>query len=162
MRLTRTLIALAASVAFAQNAGFEVASIKPADPDAHGIHIGITPGGAFDAKNVTLRALVRQAYNIRDFQISLNPAWRDNGWFDTVRYDILTKDTARTASEDELRQMTDAQRNAFRDQLFEKVRALLADRFQLQVHKETKEMPVYGLTIAKGGSKLQPASEADR
>lgn len=57
--------------------------------------------------------------------------------------------------------MTDAQRNDFRDQLTAKVRILLADRFQLKLHKETKEMPVYALTVAKNGPKFQPAANTD-
>jgi bla regulator protein blaR1 len=161
----RTLIALAVSVAFAQTAappsGFEVVSVKPSDPSATGMQIGVSPGGVFDAKNVTLKALIRQAYDVRDFQISPNPAWRDNGWFDSARYDIIAKGNTAAVSEDDLRKMTDAQRNAFRDQLTAKVRILLADRFQLKVHKETKEMPVYALTVAKNGPKFQPSANDD-
>jgi uncharacterized protein (TIGR03435 family) len=161
----RTLIALAVSIASAQTSGFpggfDVASIKPSDPAATGMQIGISPGGVLNAKNVTLRALVRQAYDVRDFQIFPNPAWRDNGWFDTARYDIIAKGNTAAVSEDDLRQMTDAQRNDFRDQLTAKVRILLADRFQLKVHKETKEMPVYALTVAKNGPKFQPAANTD-
>lgn len=162
---SRILIALAASVAFAQTAsfpgGFDVASIKPSDPAATGMQIGISPGGVFNAKNVTLKALVRQAYDVRDFQISPNPAWRDNGWLDTAHYDIIAKGNTAAVSEDDLVKMTDAQRNTFRDQLTAKVRILLADRFQLKVHKETKEMPVYALTVAKNGPKFQPAVNTD-
>jgi uncharacterized protein (TIGR03435 family) len=157
----RTLIALAVSIAFAQTAGFDVASIKPSDPAATGMQIGISPGGVFTAKNVTLKALVRQAYDVLDFQISPNPAWRDNGWFDMAHYDIIAKGNTPAVSEEDLRQMTDAQRNDFRDQLTAKVRILLADRFQLKAHKETKEMPVYALTVAKNGLKFQPAANTD-
>jgi uncharacterized protein (TIGR03435 family) len=77
----RTLLAFAVSVAFAQTAaspsGFEVVSVKPSDPSATGMKIGISPGGDFNAKNVTLKALIRQAYDVRDFQIASGPAWRD-------------------------------------------------------------------------------------
>jgi uncharacterized protein (TIGR03435 family) len=51
--------------------------------------------------------------------------------------------------------MTEEQRNAFRDRFLAKLRVMLADRFQLRIHRETKEMPVYVLTVAKSGSKLQ-------
>lgn len=156
------MITFAIPIALAQTqSGFEVASIKPSDPAATGAQIGISPGGVFTAKNVTLRALVRQAYDVRDFQIYPNPVWRDNGWFDTTHYDIIAKGNTAAVSEADLIKMTDAERNAFRDQLTAKVRVLLADRFGLRVHRETREMPVYALTVAKNGPKFQAPANDD-
>jgi uncharacterized protein (TIGR03435 family) len=57
--------------------------------------------------------------------------------------------------------MNDKQREQVRDRLLGKLRVMLADRYQLKVHRETKEMPVYGLTIAKGGVKLEAAAGND-
>ncbi len=148
------ILLLAVSALAQQPAGFDVASIKPSSPDTHGMSIGITPGGSFKATGVTLKSLLMQAYNVRDFQVSGGP-----GWIDTDRYDILTKSEGPAVSEADLGGMTDQQRNAFRDGLLAKVRLLLADRFQLKIHKETKELPVYGLVIAKSGSKLTTAVE---
>ena len=51
--------------------------------------------------------------------------------------------------------MTDGQLKTVRDQLDERLRALLADRFQLVVHKETKDQPIYALVVSKNGAKLQ-------
>ncbi len=94
------------------------------------------------------------AYDVRGFQISGGP-----GWTGIDRYDIVTKDLAGGPSEEALRTMTDAQRNEFRDRLMEKLRLLMADRFQLKVHKESKELTVYALVVAKGGSKLETAPD---
>jgi uncharacterized protein (TIGR03435 family) len=67
------------------------------------------------------------------------------GWLDTERYDVVARTAARS-SEDQLRLM---------------LQKLLAERFQLRVHRETKEGPAYSLTIAgKNGPKLQPADAA--
>jgi uncharacterized protein (TIGR03435 family) len=129
--------------------GFEVASIKPSDPSSQGMNVGISPGGFFEARGVTLRLLISQAYDVRDFQISGAP-----GWVDTERYDIVTKDAVKGPSEEDLGKMADAQRNEFRDRMLGKLRVLITDRFALKFHKETKELTVYALVVAKGGSKL--------
>ena len=133
---------------------FEVASVKPSDPEARGVQIGLSPGGLFTAKNVTLKILIQQAWDVRDFQISGGP-----GWLDTERYDITAKGDGPGVSEDEMRKMPEAQRNKVLDEARMRVRMLLADRFQLKLHPETKELPVYALIVAKGGPKIQPLTE---
>jgi bla regulator protein BlaR1 len=113
---------------------FEVASIKPAAPGGHGLQIQIAPGGRFVAKNVSVKILIQQAYGVRDFQITGGP-----GWIGSERYDINAKgEEARTP-----------------EQLKPMLQALLADRFKLQIHRETKELPMYGLVVQKNGTKLQ-------
>lgn len=142
--------------ATAPESGFEVASIKPADPAATGARVGVSPGGMFTATNVTLKALIQQAYEVRDFQISGGP-----GWLDTQRYDIAAKSNLNGASDDEMRKMTDQQRDAIKAQFLLKLRMLLADRFQLKIHRETKELPVYALTVARNGPKIKIAVDDD-
>jgi uncharacterized protein (TIGR03435 family) len=146
------LIALTTGLALSQS--FEVASIKPSDPQARGVHIGLSPGGLFTATNVTLKILIQQAWDVREFQISGGP-----GWLDTERYDITAKGDGPGVSEDEIHNMSEAQRNKLEQEFLAKVRTLLADRFQLKVHRETKELPVYALIVAKGGPKIQPSAE---
>jgi uncharacterized protein (TIGR03435 family) len=109
---------------------FEVASIKPAAPDARGMFIRNMPGGRVNVTNMTLKEMIVIAWRIQPFQISGGPAW-----LDSARYDISAKpETAPKA--DELPLM---------------IRALLEDRFQLKHHAETKELPVYALVVKKEG-----------
>jgi uncharacterized protein (TIGR03435 family) len=130
---------------------FEVAAIKPADPDAHGSSLMVDRSANFNVKNLPLRAVITFAYNIRDFQLSGGP-----GWIGTERYDIVAKpDRGEVAVElPDPRTMSDQQRNVRDDQLRERVRSLLADRFGLVVHKEIKEQQIYVLSVAKNGPKL--------
>ena len=116
---------------------FEVATVKPNSADDHRIMIGIQPGGRFQATGVTLKLLMTQAYNVRDFQIEGGP-----GWITTERFDILAK----------------AEAGADRippEQFRPMLAALIEDRFQIKLHRETKEMPVYTLVAGKNGPKLQ-------
>jgi uncharacterized protein (TIGR03435 family) len=116
--------------------------------------MGLSPGGLFTAKNITVKTLIQQAWDVRDFQVSGGP-----GWLDTETYDITAKGDGPGISEDEMRNLPEAQRNKLEQEFLMKVRALLADRFQLKVHREMKELPVFTLIVAKGGPKIQPAKE---
>jgi uncharacterized protein (TIGR03435 family) len=142
---------LIAGLAFGEG-GFDVVSIKPSDPLSNTMHIGIGPSGSFEASGVNLMSLIAQAYDVRGFQIA-----GGTGWMNDEKYTIITKDEAKTASGREPAGMDDAHRMQVRDQLMAKVRSMLADRFQLKIHRETREMPVYVLTIAKGGLRMQTA-----
>ena len=150
------VLTLTAGLVFAQ-AGFDVASIKPSDPSSHGMNVGISPSGSFRASGVTLMLLIQQAYDVRGFQVSGGP-----GWLTTERYDILTKNESAGPTQADLIRMNDAQRNEFRTVMMTRLRALIEDRFQLKFHRETKEMQIYGLLVAKGGPKLQPMEAGGR
>ena len=65
---------------------FEVASIKPADPDTPGSQIRFMPGGGLRMTGVPLRAMITFAYDVRDFQISGGP-----GWVGTERFDVMAR-----------------------------------------------------------------------
>ena len=100
---------------------------------------------------VPLRAMITFAYDVRDFQISGGP-----GWMGTERFDVMARpERAAADGLEDLSKMTDAQRKTVRDQMAERLRGLLADRFQLVVHKETKEQAIYALLVSKNGAKLQ-------
>jgi uncharacterized protein (TIGR03435 family) len=149
------LVAFAAAAMAQDGPGFEVVSIKPSSPSATGMRVGIAPGGVFRATNVTLQTLIQQDYDVHDFQISGGP-----GWMNTQRYDIVAKGSGPGVSEDDLIKMTSEQRNDFQKQMQGRLQALMADRFQLKLHRETKELPVYALIVAKNGSKIRAATDS--
>jgi uncharacterized protein (TIGR03435 family) len=138
-------IALAAATTVAALAqthrSFEVASIKPGDAaDARsGIHI--RPGGRFNAENATLRALLSFAYDLNNYQILGGPNWTDSAAFTIA---------ARPPNETPAERNTDARIKLM-------IQSLLAERFKVSAHSETRLEPVYELVIAKGGHKLRPA-----
>jgi uncharacterized protein (TIGR03435 family) len=158
-----SLIVFAACCTFGQSAAaspesktaFEVASIKPSDPTARGTRVSVTPGGRFTTMNATLKSLIREAYDVRESLISGGPSW-----VGTQGYDIEAKGAELGVTEDALRKMTEEQRKPYTDQLRLRLRTLLTDRFQLRVHWETKELPLYELVIAKNGPKF-PAAKTD-
>jgi uncharacterized protein (TIGR03435 family) len=107
--------------------------------------------------NATLRILLTLAFDVRDFQISGGP-----GWIGSERYDINAKAERSASSEsvpEDPRKMTDDQRKTNQEQMRQRLQALLAERFQLAIHRETKEAPVYALVVGKNGPKLQESKE---
>lgn len=92
-----------------------------------------TDGGILRYTNVSMRDSIRAAYKVKDFQIQ-GPDWMGN-----ARFDITAK-LPEGAKEDQIPQM---------------LQALLAERFKMVVHRETKEHAVYALVEAKGGLKLK-------
>ena len=121
---------------------FEVASVKPSDPDSQGGGIRPTAGnGGYWARGINVRTLVFIAFSVTDRQLSGAPAW-----FNTERYDIDAK-AGKPGTVDELHRM---------------LQSLLADRFQMKFHREIRQLPVYTLTIDKGGLKLVEHDENDK
>src|SRR5262245_20660948 len=126
---------------------FEVASVKQNRSGENRVMIGVQPGGRFTATNVTLRMLIRNAYQPQDFQITGGPSWLADDHFD-----IVAKAEAGDGMGDPFR--ADPNGQPSRGQLM--IRALLADRFKLVVHNESKEMPIYALVVARSDGKLGP------
>ena len=83
-------------------------------------------------RNVSLKSAIRWAWHVMDFQVS------GSDWLGTERYDIMAK-AAGAAPDAELRLM---------------MQRLLADRFKVALHKQTKEMSAYALVVGKGGPKF--------
>ncbi|MGB7763331.1 MAG: TIGR03435 family protein [Bryobacteraceae bacterium] len=135
----------AAAVAARPPAGgwaFEVAAIKPAkmptpaDVMSGKAHVGMkTDAARVDIGFQSLTDLIGLAYKVKDYQIS-GPDWM-NGM--DHRFDILAK----------------MPEGATKEQVPEMLQALLADRFKLAIHHDTKERSVYALVVGKGGSKLK-------
>jgi uncharacterized protein (TIGR03435 family) len=118
------------------HAEFEVASIKPNNGRSNNMGASAQPGGRFRAQNVPLRFLIGAVYNVKDFQIVAD----GSSWINTDGYDITAKAPEGTA-------------NGF-EPIRPMLQSLLANRFKLTLHRETKELPVYDLVAAKGGLKL--------
>jgi uncharacterized protein (TIGR03435 family) len=136
-------VLLACSSAFSQTPPpsrpqFEAASVKPNTGSGRGVSIGSPSPGRFRAENVWLRFLIQTAWNVKDFQVSGGPSWAAS-----ERYDI----DATTDGKVPFAQM----------RLM--LQTLLEERFQLVLHQESKDLPVYELAIAKSGMKLQAPKE---
>jgi uncharacterized protein (TIGR03435 family) len=125
---------------------YEVASIKSNKNDSGMVMLRYRPDG-FTATGIMLRALIREAYGVEDHQIT-----GTSSWLTSEKYDIEAKMDKSTI--DELQKLSPDQRKFERQRMLQ---ALLADRFKLSVHFETKEGPAYALVIAKNGPKLQEA-----
>lgn len=121
---------------------FEVVSVKPNKSGSPRSPSMIMPGGRFTATNNTVRSLILNAYEIPPHLLSGGPSWIDS---DT--YDIEAK-AADGAIPHDLRG------RPLWDKTRAMLRALLADRFHLEIRVESKEMPLYEITVAKGGPKL--------
>jgi uncharacterized protein (TIGR03435 family) len=118
------------------NPTFEVASVRPNKTGDGRIMLGLQPGGRFNATNVPLRMLLRQAFNVQEFQIVGGPDWMTSD-----RFDIVAKAPEGNFTADVMRPM---------------LRSLLTERFKLVVHNETREMPIYALVKARDDGKLGP------
>jgi len=117
----------------------EVASIRPSRNPSGDSNLDSLPG-KITATNITVGYLIRYAFDVKDYQIERAP-----GWIDNEPYDIAVKSVSgKTASREETKPM---------------VRELLADRFQLATHSETKQMGVYFLVVDKNGPKLTPHND---
>jgi uncharacterized protein (TIGR03435 family) len=135
------VLTLAAAALWSQSArpafdAFEVAAIKPSDPETRGRWIRMQSANQVAARNHTLKTLIAAAYNISPVTISGGASWVESD-----HYDIL----ARTPG-------------AVRPNLEEQMamlRRLLADRFQLAFHRERKTLAYYSLSVGKGGPKLK-------
>lgn len=129
VRAVLILISLA-SFAQAQNApAFEVASIRAGNPGKE--FIEAVPG-SLTMRNVRLTACIRWAYGVYEYQVS-GPGWLNDTWFD------ISAKAGSPVKEAELRVM---------------LQTLLADRFKLSAHRQTKEIPALILTVGKDGHKM--------
>ena len=147
-RTTRAGVLLCASIAVGQPPNpkltFEVASIKPAAPQAMARLQGSVDGGPgtptpgrIRFTDMPLRVLIMRAYDVQSFQVS-GPSWMDSQRFDVIAKvpDGATRQDARIMLQN-----------------------LLSDRFKLKLHKGSKEALIYELVVARGGIKLKDAAQ---
>jgi uncharacterized protein (TIGR03435 family) len=140
------LLVFAAYGLFGQSADpprFAVASIKR-NPSTEPLSmaapmgVGYRPGGRLVAGNAPLTMLIQRAYAVQGFQVVGGPSW-----IGTEGYDIEAKPEANTDQK----------------RMWLMLQTLLADRFKLSMHRETRELPVYDLQAVKSGPKLPPPQE---
>ncbi len=116
---------------------FDVASVKPAPPPTDGRimrRLGGDPG-MVNYSNVTLKMMIARAYDVKDYQVS------GPDWLESEGYDVVAKVPPGTPKE----------------QIPQMLQTLLAERFKLALHRETKTLPMYALVVGKNGSKLKEA-----
>lgn len=128
---------------------FEVVSIKPSAEDMDRVMFNLQPGGGIRITGMAVRELIGIAFDVRDFQISGGPAW-----ISTERYDITAKVPA--GQERESGMLNEEERRRLRDDINERVRNLLVERFQLLTHWEKKDASVYALAQLPAGHKMKP------
>src|SRR5215469_11447264 len=115
---------------------FEVATIKPSDPNRPGWGINVNGSGMLITHNTTLADLIKFAYDLHPKQVIGAPAW-----FDTDRFDLSCKpNIPGMPSLPQMKAMA---------------QKLLVDRFSITSHKDKKELTAYTITVAKGGPKIQ-------
>jgi uncharacterized protein (TIGR03435 family) len=115
---------------------FEVATIKPSDPNRRGWGITVNRSGMLSTLNTNLSDLIKFAYDMHPKQVIGAPAW-----VDSEKFDISAKpDAPGMPSVKQMKAM---------------LQKLLADRFNLKFHHEKKELSVYAITVAKGGEKIK-------
>jgi bla regulator protein blaR1 len=145
MAVVAPMVAQSVPLPSAAELRFEVASVKPATDASGKVRVGdqiwtsaglsFKPGGAFEAVNVTLGSIIRFAYGLREFQTVGGP-----GWLDTDRFDIQAR----------------GPQDGVESEAPRRLQSLLAERFALKVHRETRDHPVYALVLARANGSLGP------
>jgi uncharacterized protein (TIGR03435 family) len=136
------VLCLIAGIATArgQEPAFEVASVKVNTSDAAVSRISAPAGtGRFEATNASVRMLILNAYGIPSFQLVGGPSW-----VDSLNVDVVARGAA----------------SATRAEISAMVRTLLGERFNLIVRRDTREMPVYALVVARDDRRLGPRMQA--
>jgi uncharacterized protein (TIGR03435 family) len=117
----------------------EVSTIKRSDYP--GTLIGL-PGPTLTTRGTTLKDVILWSYNVHPSQVL-----GGSGWIGTDKYDIVAKPAGGGLLDGE--------------QIKSMLRTLMADRFQLRLHHDTKELPIYALTIGKNGPKMRARKDGD-
>lgn len=139
----------AESLGSAPETAYQVVSLKPSNSggDMHRVRLLFSPE-RFTAIGVTAQSLIREAYEIQDNQIYGAPEWLSSQAFDLdAKLD--------SSLVEKLKKLTPEQHAVVAHRMLQSV---LADRFKLAVHAETRDLPVYSLVVAEGGPKLKESS----
>jgi uncharacterized protein (TIGR03435 family) len=116
---------------------FEVASVKPHSSTEGSAHVSIARDpGRLTYTNITIRGLIREAYGLKVYPLSRGPDALST-------YDVIAKVSP----------------SASKEQRMLMLQALLAERFKLVVHRESKELPIYTLVAGKSGPKFRAVED---
>ncbi|MBV8847231.1 MAG: TIGR03435 family protein [Bryobacterales bacterium] len=119
---------------------FAVASIKQRTDGGSASACCLGAGGRLNVKNQRVSNIIGFAWTMKYYQLVGGPSWLESDRFD------IEATAEGSPSQDEMKQM---------------LQSLLEERFHLKVHQETRQLPAYTLTLAKGGSKMQAFKEGD-
>jgi bla regulator protein BlaR1 len=134
---------------------YDVVSIHKAEPGQTSSGFGPGAQGGMRARNVTALAVIAFSYNVPDFQVEGVPAWAKSERFEIS----FTPEKAEIVPGQETSR---AALDGWLDRQRQRMQAVLQDRFQLKQHMETRELPSYVLTTAKGGHKLGAPEHPER
>jgi uncharacterized protein (TIGR03435 family) len=148
-------IILSAGSLLAQAPTFEVASVKPSEPITQAmiasgkLHAGMKiDGKRVDIGNFGLMQLICKAYDVKAYQVT-GPSWLKTVGLAGQRFDIIAN----------------LPEGATKEQVPQMLQALLAERFKLVIHRESKDQAVYAMVVGKGGLKIEesrpPAAPPD-
>jgi uncharacterized protein (TIGR03435 family) len=129
--------ALLAAPLHGQDPAFEVASVRASASAQAESSVTILPNGRFTAANATLRSLILRAHKLHESQLIGYPEW-----IDVERFDIDARTVSPPAEGPE--------------SLMVPLRALLAERFNLRAHADTRQLPAYVLRLARRDGQLGP------
>jgi len=133
VRIVIAVLALA-GLALAQSSGFEVATIKVNDSGSGGSNFSGLRNGILAGRNISLKTMLQEAFGFSPLRV-IGPAW-----LDTSRFDLAGK----------------APQGVPDTEFMPMLQVLLKERFHVEAHRETREMPVYDMVIASGGIKMLP------
>jgi uncharacterized protein (TIGR03435 family) len=136
--LAAITVLVCSAIASAQQGGapaFEVATIKPSGPESPPISIRRLPGGRLVTSNTPLPMLIQWAYQLDEGRLIGVPAG-----FNALRFDVVAKAPEQDPVAGQMQLM---------------MRALLAERFKLLVHHETRELVAYTLVSEPAGPKVR-------
>jgi len=140
MRTTTLALVTALAAQAPAPVAFEVASIRPSAEITTQASVGVRISGSqVRIGSLSLKDYVAIAYRVRITQVA------GPDWLGQERFDIAAK-------------IPDG---VPQDRVADMLQALLAERFQMKVHRESKEFPVFAIAVAKGGLKLQEAPASD-
>jgi uncharacterized protein (TIGR03435 family) len=131
------------------NPTFETASVKLSNGEGPA-SLGFLSGGLLRATNITARELIRTAYRLQGFQIVGGPSW-----ITSDKFDLMAKAAGNPVP-------SPGDPPGPPQAMFLMLRSLLAERFKVTVHRETRDLPVYAIVMARmdarRGPQLRPAA----